>query len=54
MIALPDNPYFIPRFVVETGGVDFLGMRQANLDLRERCLPGFSNSTDLVYRFSKT
>ena len=52
MTILPDTPYFIPRFTIQTGGVDFLGMRQANLDLREKCLPGFSNSTDLLRPFS--
>ncbi len=49
---LPNQPFFIPRFKLETGGVDFLGMRQTNLDLREKCLPGFSNSTAQLRPFS--
>lgn len=52
MKSLPDGPFFIRRFKLETGGVDFLGMRQTNLDLREKCLPGFSNSTTQMRPFS--
>lgn len=52
MKSLPDEPFFIPRFKLETGGVNFLGMRQTNLDLREKCLPGFSNSTVQLRPFS--
>ena len=48
----PNHPFFVERLKIDPGGVDFLGMRQATLDLREKCLPGFSNSTELIRPFS--
>lgn len=52
MPALPKGPYFIPRHKCETGGVDFLGLRQANLDLMQFCLPGISNTTQHIRCYS--
>src|SRR6266516_4189497 len=52
MKSVPQTPFFVPRLKIDSGGVDFLGMRQATLDLREKCLPGYSNSTTHLRPFS--
>ena len=52
MSAFPKEPFFIPEFNMKSGGLDFLGMRQATLDLRDTCFPGFSNSTEFLRPFS--
>ncbi|HTF66459.1 MAG TPA: hypothetical protein VK638_27625 [Edaphobacter sp.] len=48
----PSEPFFVEKLELKSGGLDFLGMRQATLDLRESCLPGFSNSTQFLRPFS--
>jgi hypothetical protein len=45
-------PYFVPIYRMPTTGVDFLGLRQANLALMSDCLPGFNNTTRFVRAFS--
>jgi hypothetical protein len=52
MSAYPTEPFFVGEFKLKSGGLDFLGMRQATLDLRDECLPGFSNSTEYLRPFS--
>ena len=49
---IPDRPYFVPPLQEAQGGVDFLGLRQANLDLMAQCLPGFNNVTWHLRPFS--
>lgn len=48
----PTGPYLIPAMTPRTGGVDFLGLRQVNLELTTACLPGINNTTKLVRPFS--
>ena len=52
MSVLPEEPFFVSEFAMKSGGLDFLGMRQATLDLRDSCFPGFSNSTQYLRPFS--
>jgi len=49
---VPSGPFFIAPLKVENSGVDFLGMRQANLDLMDACLPSINNFTRYVRCFS--
>lgn len=49
---LPTCPTFVPPLKQHSGGVDFLGLRQVNLDLRDHCLPGFNNRTHWIRPFS--
>ncbi|MDD2736265.1 MAG: hypothetical protein PHF56_20225 [Desulfuromonadaceae bacterium] len=51
-IDTPIGPFFIPKFKIDPSGVDFLGMRQANLELMETCLPGINNYTRYIRGFS--
>jgi hypothetical protein len=52
MSSYPQVPFFVPELTMKSGGLDFLGMRQATLDLRDTCFPGFSNSTQYLRPFS--
>jgi hypothetical protein len=52
MSIYPTEPFFVPELSRKSGGLDFLGMRQATLDLRDTCFPGFSNSTQYLRPFS--
>jgi hypothetical protein len=47
-----DGPRFVAPYRPDKGGVDFLGMRQVNLDMMAHCLPGFNNVTWFVRPFS--
>jgi hypothetical protein len=47
-----DGPCFVRPYKPDKGGVDFLGMRQVNLDMMANCLPGFNNVTLYVRPFS--
>jgi hypothetical protein len=47
-----DGPRFVAPYRPDKGGVDFLGMRQVNLDMMANCLPGFNNATWYVRPFS--
>lgn len=38
------GPFILPKLKHPNGGVDFLGMRQVNLDLMGECLPGVNNN----------
>lgn len=40
-----DVPFFVAPYKDEAGGVDFLGLRQVNLDLMYEFLPGINNVT---------
>jgi hypothetical protein len=48
----PDGPFFIPSYTSPQGGVDFLGLRQVNLDFMSSCLPGINNVTRYIRPFS--
>lgn len=45
MTELPLQPWFVPQPKGENGGVDFLGLREANLQLMSHFLPGINNVT---------
>lgn len=49
---LPAEPYFIPPFEPVLAGVDYLNLRQVNLNLMAECIPGTNNATKLVRGFS--
>ncbi len=51
-MKLPDGPFFVPPYKPNTGGVDFLGMRQVNLSLAFESIPGINNVTKRVRPFS--
>jgi hypothetical protein len=42
----------VPRFNPGQGGVDFLGLRQVNLDLMAECIPGINNVTWSIRPYS--
>lgn len=46
------GPFIVPTFERESGGVDFLGLRQVNLDLMAECFPGINNTTQHIRPFS--
>lgn len=52
MTDLPRGPFLTSPLEQETSGVDFLGLRQANLDMMDICLPGINNYTRYVRIFS--
>ena len=47
-IDLPEGPFFLPPISFPTGGVDFLGLRQTNLDMMSACIPAINNVTWFV------
>ncbi len=49
---IPSAPFFVPPYVPKHGGVDFLGLRQSNLDMMATCLPGINNVTVYIRAFS--
>ncbi|MCF1502229.1 hypothetical protein L0F51_00440 [Afifella sp. H1R] len=51
-IPLPQSAFFLPPRIGENNGVDFLGLRQANLDLMAEIIPATNNVTDYVRPFS--
>ncbi|TLM67381.1 MAG: hypothetical protein FDZ69_04615 [Deltaproteobacteria bacterium] len=50
--TLPIGPFISAPLKQESSGVDFLGLRQANLDMMDECLPGINNYTRYVRVFS--
>jgi len=50
--TLPNGPHLLPRFNPGQGGVDFLGLRQVNLDLMAECIPGINNVTWSIRPYS--
>jgi hypothetical protein len=49
---MPSGPYILPSFSGGTSGVDYLGLRQVNLELTAACFPGINNVTRFVRPFS--
>lgn len=49
---IPNGPHLLPEFDPGRGGVDFLGLRQVNLDLMAECLPGINNVTYYIRPYS--
>jgi hypothetical protein len=48
----PDKPFFLPPRSGENSGVDFLGLRQANLAMMAEMIPSLNNVTDYIRPFS--
>ena len=46
------GPYIVSEPPLISGGVDFLGLRQTNLDLMAEAIPGVNNVTRYVRPFS--
>jgi hypothetical protein len=46
------GPCFVRPYRPDKGGVDFLGLRQVNLDMMSNCLPGINNVTSYIRPFS--
>ncbi|PRY19237.1 hypothetical protein CLV78_1269 [Aliiruegeria haliotis] len=51
-IQIPDKPFFLPPHAGENSGVDFLGLRQTNLDMMAEMIPSLNNVTDYIRPFS--
>jgi len=51
-IAFPQSAFFLPPPSSENNGVDFLGLRQANLDMMAALIPGTNNVTAYIRPFS--
>lgn len=49
---LPQSAFFLPPSSSENSGVDFLGLRQANLDMMATLIPGTNNVTSYIRPFS--
>lgn len=49
---LPNLPYLVPAFKPTLAGVDYLNLRQVNLDLMAECIPGTNNATRRVRGYS--
>lgn len=49
---LPVSPHLVPVFKPALAGVDFLNLRQVNLDLMGECMPGTNNATRQVRAYS--
>ena len=51
-IALPDTAFFLLPPKGDNNGVDFLGLRQANLDMMAELIPSTNNVTSYIRPFS--
>lgn len=51
-IEVPQKPFFLPPLDRENSGVDFLGLRQANLDMMGEMIPSINNVTSYIRPFS--
>ncbi|UWQ19067.1 hypothetical protein [Jannaschia sp. M317] len=51
-IELPQRPFFLAPLDRENSGVDFLGLRQANLDMMGEMIPSINNVTSYIRPFS--
>jgi hypothetical protein len=51
-VMMDNGPYIVPVPPLVSGGVDFLGLRQTNLDLMAEAIPGLNNVTRYVRPFS--
>lgn len=51
-MKIADEPFFVTPYKDQPGGVDFLGLRQVNLDLMYQFLPGINNVTQYVRPYS--
>jgi hypothetical protein len=50
--TLPRGPYLLPAFNPGQGGVDYLRLRQVNLDMMAEYIPGINNATSLIRPYS--
>lgn len=50
--TLPTSAFFLPPPSAENSGVDFLGLRQANLDMMADLIPATNNVTGYIRPFS--
>lgn len=50
--ALPPSAFFLPPRTGENKGVDFLGLRQTNLDMMAELIPSTNNVTEHIRPFS--
>ena len=47
-VEFPQAAFFLPPSSSENNGVDFLGLRQANLDMMAALIPGTNNVTSYI------
>lgn len=52
MNPLPQRAFFVAPSLRESGGVDYLGLRQANLELMDQFMPGINNRTQWIRPYS--
>jgi hypothetical protein len=50
--TMGDGPRIVPTLKSDRGGVDYLGLRQVNLDLTTNCIPGINNVTYFIRPFA--
>jgi hypothetical protein len=51
-VTMEDGPFIVDEPPLISGGVDFLGLRQTNLDLMAEAIPGINNVTRYIRPFS--
>ncbi len=51
-LQLPEKPFFLPPRNGENSGVDFLGLRQTNLDMMAEMIPSLNNVTNYIRPFA--
>lgn len=49
---LPEKPFFVPLLKITSGGVDFLGLREVDLHIRDEFFPGFNTRCEFIRPFS--
>lgn len=52
LTTVPDGPRFVDELPADRSGVDYLNLRQVNLDMMEECIPGLNNVTSHVRPYS--
>lgn len=52
MTELPHEPWFVGALPGDNGGVDYLGLREANLQLMAEFFPGINNKTNRIRPYS--
>jgi hypothetical protein len=51
-LQIPKAPFFLPPHEGDNKGVDFLGLRQANLDMMGEMIPSINNVSEYIRPFS--
>jgi hypothetical protein len=49
---LPERPFFVPPLKMTSGGVDFLGLREVDVEMRDEFFPGFNTRCEFIRPFA--